>query len=355
MSGKGATMSAVVIKGPYQIVTEQRPIPRISSPDEVVCKVELSALCGSDLHLLRGHSPTPKWDFIMGHEFVGTISELGADVKNFKVGDKVVAPFTASCGNCFFCDRGWTCRCTKSKLFGSYLLEGGQAEYVKVPLADSTLFEAPSDVPNDHLILMCDIFPTGYFATKNAWNMLNDIERQNSTVAVIGCGPVGLCGITAAAQKFSKVFAIDSIPERLAQAKTHGAIPVELSKDPISVIKAQTDGRGPDAVLEIVGAPDALLLAIDLVRVGGVIASCGLHTHEIPVDGLKLYNKNIRLQFGRCPARHLFPESLEVLRKVSKESPNVWDAFIQKRVKLSDAAEYYELFDKRKVGKTVFV
>jgi len=352
------TMKAVVVKGPYEIVVEEREVP-VPGEGEVLCKVTISALCGSDLHIYRGHQPLPKFDFIMGHEFTGVVASIGSGVKNFKVGDKVVSPFTVSCGECFYCKRGWTSRCDQSKLFGSPILEGGQAEWCKVPLADSTLFHAPTDVADENLILMCDILPTGFFAAKNAWSMLNEEERKDSVAVVVGCGPVGLCAITAATERFSKVYAIDSVPERLEEASRHGAQPINLtskSPTPEELIKSATNGRGADVVLEIVGAPDALQLAIDLIRPGGVVASAGLHTHDINLKGLQLYNKNIRFQFGRCPARALFPEALELLRKVTKaSSPNVFDSFVQKKVKLEDAPEYYKLFNDRKVGKTVFV
>ncbi|GAA94963.1 hypothetical protein E5Q_01618 [Mixia osmundae IAM 14324] len=293
----------------------------------------------------------------MGHEFVGSVHSVGEGVKSFKEGDRVVAPFTLSCGQCFQCERGLSSRCKDSKLFGSIALDGAQAEYVRVPHSESTLFHAPTDVPSSHLVIMADIMPTGFFASKNAWTMLNETERKGATAVVIGCGPVGLCAITAATQNFKTVFAIDSVPDRLDLAKQHGAIPIDLNaKSPsaVEIIQKRTDGRGPDAVLELVGAPDALQLAIDLVRVGGVIASCGLHTHDITLKGIQLYNKNIKFQFGRCPVSSLFEEALALLRKVSKENPKLWDNFIQAKVPLDAAPEYYEKFDKRLVGKTVF-
>ena len=241
---------------------------------------------------------------------------------------QVVSPFTTSCGEsnlgtdraltslgeCFQCVRGWSCRCAKSQLFGSPGLDGGQAEYVRVPLAETTLYpvrrtwlaasdiQAVPGVPDELFVLLADILPTGaralarvadwsgVFAARSAQRVLNPKERENATVAVVGCGPVGLCAITAAKQQFSRVFAIDSIPDRLAEAERHGAKALNLNEDPIKAIQAETDGRGPDAVLELVGHPDALQLAIDIVRVGGVVASHGVHNHELPLKGSQLYS-----------------------------------------------------------------
>lgn len=250
------------------------------------------------------------------------------------------------------CARGWTCRCEKSLLYGTPALPGGQAEYIRVPLADSTLFIAPSDLPDDVLGLMADIVPTGYFAAKSAYNILNEVERKDATAVVIGCGPVGLCAVTAAKTKFKTVYAIDGVPSRLELAKAHGAIPLNLNENPKETL-SKLVGGGPDAVLEIVGSPDAVLLGLDLVRVGGVVVSCGVHTHDIVMPARTCYNKNVRFQFGRCPSRALFEESLAILRQVNAES-NLFSSFVEAKVPLSEAPKYYKLFDDRKVGKVMF-
>lgn len=154
-------MRALVIKGPHDVKVEDRPIPKIVDPTDVIVKNHAAALCGTDLHFYHGLQPVPHYDFILGHEFVGEVHEVGSEVKNFKKGDVVVSPFTVSCGSCFFCDKGQTGRCEKSRVFGSIPLAGAQAEYVLVPLADTTLYAAPSNVPKDLLVLMADVVPTG--------------------------------------------------------------------------------------------------------------------------------------------------------------------------------------------------
>ncbi|CAF1158756.1 unnamed protein product [Adineta ricciae] len=290
-------MQAVVFKGVQKIVVEDRPIPICKDPTDVVIKVHVTALCGSDLHVYRGHETTSETDFIMasGHEFFGEIIEIGMDVTQFKIGDRVVVPFSTSCGTCFYCKKALTSRCEHSRLFGSPSLNGGQAEYVRIPFADSTAVQVPTGISDDLMVLMGDIFPTGYFAAKNAWTLLSEKERQdpNLIVVVVGCGPVGLCAITAACERFPIVYAIDSVEERLEEAKKHGAIPVNLNNDPINVIKRATDGRGADAVLEIVGHANALQLAYDLIRPWGVIASVGVQLDAFPFTGPAAYDKNV--------------------------------------------------------------
>ncbi|KAN0064325.1 hypothetical protein ACQY0O_002517 [Thecaphora frezii] len=345
------TMKAVVIQAPQKVALVERPIPRAKA-GEVVVKVDLAALCGSDLHIYRGYDGALGKEFILGHEFVGEVHEVGDGVKNFKLGDGVLCPFTISCGNCFFCNRDQTGRCTQSRVFGSVPLDGAQAEYVLVPLADSTLYHLPNDVPREIMLLCADIFPTGYFVAENAYKMLNEKERQHDNVAVvIGCGPVGLCAITAAKSFFKTVYAVDSITERLAEAKKHGAIALHLENDDVvQTLRDATEGRGVDVALEVVGAAAALDLAVKAVRNFGVISSCGMHTKEVQFSGPDLYNKNLRFQFGRCPVRAVFEPAVKLL----SQHHDLFRHFIQHTRPIEDAPEYYKLFNERKVLKTVF-
>ncbi|CAO1636211.1 unnamed protein product [Parajaminaea phylloscopi] len=347
------TMKAVVIKAPHKVVVEERPIPRVQDPTDVVVKVELAALCGSDLHVYRGHQPT-SYDFVMGHELVGHVHEIGSGVKSFKKGDFVVSPFTVSCGECYYCKRDRTSRCEGSKLLGCQILDGAQAEYIRIPLGESTLFHAPTEVPREALVLMADIFPTGYFVSRNAWEMMNKAEREDTTAVVIGCGPVGLCAVTAATHFFKNVYAIDSVPERLAAAKRHGAKEAwnfqDSSIDIGARIKELTEGRGADVILEVVGHLPALEMGVKLVRPWGIVSSCGLHIHDVTLKGLDLYNKNIRFQFGRCPVRALFPDALKLLA----EHGDLFKSFVENVVPIDEAEKWYELFDQNKCMKTAF-
>ena len=238
-----------------------------------------TALCGSDLHFYRGHLKCPP-NFVCGHEFVGDIVEKGDDVKKFNVGDQVVVPFYTACGECYFCVRGQASRCSKGELFGNSApantIDGGQAEYVRCPLADSTFVKTPEGIPEEMLVLMADIFPTGYFAASRFLKDLPERDRKEFTVAVIGCGPVGICAITCALTMVDTVYAIDSVPDRLEQAEKVGAKTINLNDDPIPKIKEASGGRGADVVIECVGHTDAWQLAFDMIRPWGQISSIGV-------------------------------------------------------------------------------
>ncbi|KAE8229669.1 hypothetical protein CF326_g5358 [Tilletia indica] len=347
-------MKAVVLTGPHKIEVQDRPKPEIQDPSDVIIKTSLAALCGSDLHQYRGHPVLPSYGFIMGHEVIGTVEEVGSAVKSFKKGDNVVSPFTISCGECQHCKWQQTSRCVQSKLLGSPVLDGCQAEYVRIPLAESTLYPAPTDVPEEALILMADIAPTGYFVTSNGLQLLSEPERKDAIVVILGCGPVGLCAITCATHLYGKdrVIAIDSVPERLEEAKKHGAThTIHLTEDNVADrVKELTNGKGADVVCEVVGSPQALQLALELVRPWGAVSSCGVHTHEVALSGGALYAKNVKMQFGRCPVRAVFKPAMEIV----VQHADLFKTFVQHRVKPEQAPEFYEKFDKRQVLKTVF-
>nr|XP_031864499.1 uncharacterized protein CI109_000414 [Kwoniella shandongensis]KAA5531571.1 hypothetical protein CI109_000414 [Kwoniella shandongensis] len=368
-------MEAIIFKKPYEVALERVPTPKLEKEDDVIVKVHLAGLCGSDLHLYRGHEDAGK-DYIMGHEVVGTIVQKGAAVKGFEIGEVVAVPFTVSCGH--------TARCSSSQLFGTPSLPGCQAQYVRIPLASSCLARKPKDLPDELMLLMADILPTGYSAAWNAWKLLDmgGGERggkgeQKGVCVVIGCGPsiktkmsgedsntriqrrsyideftpqVGLCAISSAKTLFGTVYATDLTTSRLSLAEKHGAIALPSSELGPAVLKA-TEGRGADAVLEIVGHPSALYSALELVRPYGAVSSVGVHSKDLTINGGLLYDKNVKMQFGRCSVRTFYQPALEVLA----ENQEVFKSFIEHKVGFTQAAEYYELFEKNKVAKTVFV
>lgn len=243
----------------------------------------------------------------MGHEFTGVVDQLGSDILNFKKGDVIVAPFTVSCGKCFYCIEGFSSRCEKSLLFGCPALDGAQAEYVRVPLADSTVMKAPEGIDELKLCLMADIFPTGYFAASNAFTGSSDAAIQQSTVVVIGCGPVGLCAlINALKYKPKHILAVDGVEDRLGLARKLGAESWNYLTGREGLdgrVKELTNGRGADIVIEVVGLSPALKMAFELLRPWGSISSVGVHNGEIPWTGNQAYGKNLRIQMGRCPVR----------------------------------------------------
>ena len=199
-------------------------------------------------------------------------------------------------------------------------------------------------------MLMADIFPTGYFAASRFLKNIPQRDRDEFTTVVIGCGPVGICAITCALTMVKTVYAIDSVPERLAEAEKIGAIPINLNDNPVEKIKAASGGRGADVVLEVVGHADAFMLAFDMIRPWGQISSIGVHTEQLPLNGLLCYGTNVTMAFGRCPVRSIFEDALEVLVKEQKKV-----AFLcGKTMSLEDAPQAYKDFEARKVHKIVF-
>ncbi|KAI8634810.1 GroES-like protein [Xylariaceae sp. FL1651] len=312
-----ATMNAVVFDGPYKVSLQQRPVPKIQQNGDIIVKVQAAGLCGSELHMFRGHEPA-EGGFIMGHEFTGTVVAAGKDVQTVKVGDKIVAPFTVSCMDCFYCKNGYSSRCVHSMLFGSKGLDGAQAEYVRIPFADGSVM-SPPEIDDKALILMADIFPTGFFGTRNAFNSLGAQDPTEATAVVIGCGPVGLCALVSALEyKPKHLFAIDSVGSRLELARSLGAEPLNFKTNPegmIKRIKEVTAGRGADVVIEVVGLKPALRTAYDVIRPFGFISSIGVHNSDMPFTATDGYDKNVRVQMGRCPVRSVFPDALKVLAK----------------------------------------
>src|SRR6478736_9316246 len=198
----------------YSIVSD----PQLLQPTDAIVKITMAGICGSDLHVYHGRERGLDHGTVMGHEFTGIVEEAGSDVKKFKKGARVLSPFTTSCGECFYCRIGLTCRCEKGNLFGwvekGHGLHGAQSQYIRVPMADSTLLPLSDDLTEKKGLLLGDVFSTGYFCAENA-----EI-RPNATYAVIGCGPVGLMAILAAKHLGAeKLFAVDVIPERLAIAE----------------------------------------------------------------------------------------------------------------------------------------
>ncbi|KAI1917471.1 hypothetical protein LOZ61_000534 [Ophidiomyces ophidiicola] len=347
------TMKAVVFKGPHAVAVEDRPIPKIQDPNDIIVKVTYTALCGSELHVYRGHQPSDT-DFIMGHEYTGIVQEVGSEVKTVKPGDKIVSPFTSSCGKCFYCKQGFSSRCEKSQLLGSKSLDGGQAAYVRMPHADGTVMKAPEGI-NDHaLVLMADIFPTGYFAASNGFKEFTKEQISELTVVVIGCGPVGLCAlINAEEYKPKHLLAVDAVPDRLELAKSLGAEPWNYKTDREGLnrrVRELTSNRGADVVIEVVGLSPALRMGFELLRPWGTISSVGVHNGEIPWTGSEAYGKNLKIQMGRCPVRSIFPQALDMLKK----KQHLLGFMADKIMPLSQAVEGYRIFDNMQAQKVIF-
>ena len=337
-------MQALTFGGVETVIHQSVPDPQVLQPADAIVQITLSGICGSDLHVYHGRETGIDNGTVMGHEFVGTVTETGNAVKKFKRGSRVLSPFTTSCGECFYCRIGLTCRCEKGHLFGWVTagdgLHGAQAQYVRVPMADTTLISLSNDLSEEKGLLLGDIFSTGYFCAENAG------VNKKGTYIVIGCGPVGLMTIVAAKHLGAEnLFAIDPSAERLQMARIFGATPLELNTEDVkATILNKTNGRGADAVMEVVGSRDALRLAIDIIRPGGTISSVGVHTEsQFAFSPGEAYDKNLVYKIGRCPA-HYYAEKLlkdEVIQRYPAEK------IITHHFALENGAKAYEVFDKK--------
>jgi len=340
-------MHALTFGGKENIEYSAVRDPELVEPSDAIVKITMASICGSDLHVYHGRETGLDHGTVMGHEFTGIVEEAGSDVKKFKKGTRVLSPFTTSCGECFYCLIGLTCRCEKGNLFGwvhhGHGLHGAQAAYILVPMADSTLLPLSTDLDERKGLLLGDVFSTGYFCADNAG------IKPGGVHAVIGCGPVGLMTIIAAKHLGSStLFAIDLVPERLAMAEKFGAIPLNASLiDVQKEILDQTHGRGADSVMEVVGSDQSLKLSIDLLRPGGTISSVGVHTAKtFSFSPGEAYNKNLIYKSGRCPA-HFYSEKL-----LYEGVPQYYaiEDIITHQFLLRDGAQAYETFDKKMDG-----
>lgn len=345
-------MRGLTFHGKTSVAFESVPDPRIEAPGDAILRVALAGICGSDLHPYHEREQGLDHGTVMGHEYVGHVVELGAEVRALDRGDRVLGPFTTSCGNCFYCKRGLTARCTAGRLFGWIAggagLHGAQAEYLRVPLADTTLVRVPEGVSDDGALLLGDVLATGYYGARQAG------VEPGATCAVIGCGPVGLMAVVGALELgAARVFAIDLLPERRALAARFGAEPIDPTTEAApDIVRQATDGRGADALIEAAGGPAAARLALDLVRPGGTISTVAVHTESrLAFSPVEAYDKNLTYRVGRCPARALIDGLIPLVLSGKYEL----SAVISHRLPLAEGSEGYALFDQRRDGCTKVV
>ena len=297
-------MLGVCFAGVTKVEVTDVDDPRIESGRDAIVRVQLAGLCGSDLHPYFGREVGIEDGTVMGHEFVGTIEEVGPEIRNFRVGDRVCAPFTTNCGDCFYCKEGLTSRCTKGQLFGwreqGNGLHGGQSQWVRVPLADTTLMRVPEEIDNPTALLVGDNLSTAFFA-----NDLAEVNHRGS-FAVIGCGTVGLLAIAVAKSRgVENLFSVDPNEFRCQIARRLGAQAFTSSEEAIEEIRSATSGRGVDGVMELVGLPAAQATAYEAIRPGGSMGVIGCHcTPNFSFRPSDAYDKNLTYRTGRCPARH---------------------------------------------------
>jgi threonine dehydrogenase-like Zn-dependent dehydrogenase len=345
-------MNAITFHDVETLAFEQVPDPILAAPSDVIVRVRAAGICGSDLHPYFGRERGLDAGTVMGHELLGEVVEAGADVTGVRVGDVVVAPFSTSCGACFYCRSGLTARCEVGELFGWVQdgrgLQGAQAELVRVPLADGTLVRVPDGLDDGVALLAGDILSTAAFGADLAGVGPDDL------VVVVGCGPVGLLAIRAALERGAReVVAVDRVASRLAVAERFGATPADFEAgDPLAVVRERSGGRGADAAIEAVGTADATRLAADLLRLGGSLAAVGVHTEpHLALPPGEIYDRNLRYASGRCPARHYMEASLTLAAR----DEALLATLISHRLPLSEGVDAYARFAAREAGWTKVV
>ncbi len=381
-------MRALCWHGKGDVRVDRVPDPEILNPRDAIVRVTSTAICGSDLHILDGYIPTMRPGDILGHEFMGEIVDEGSEVKNLKTGDRVVVPFTISCGACFYCKRGLFSACDNSNpnawipetmygaspcgIFGySHMLggyAGGQAEYARVPFADVGPLKIPTMLGDEQVLFLSDIFPTGFMAAEGC------AIEPGDTVAVWGCGPVGQFAIRSASLLgASRVVAIDREPERLQMAARDGNA-ITLDYEQVDVYEALMDltgGMGPDSCIDAVGMeahgatldywydrvktaafmatdrPVALRQAIHCCRKGGTVSIPGVYggfLDKVPVGAA--FNKGLTLKMGQTHVQRYLPRLLRLIEEGRIDPSFV----ITHRLRLDDAPQGYKVFRDKEEG-----
>jgi 2-desacetyl-2-hydroxyethyl bacteriochlorophyllide A dehydrogenase len=341
-------MRAVTFQAPGEVRIEERPDPEVGTPDEAVIRVEATGVCGSDLHLYHGRIPIEA-GFTLGHEYVGTVLEVGDDVERVKQGDRVLGTFVTACGRCFFCRLGEFTKCDSGRVFGhgSTLgsLQGAQAEKLLVPNADITLRVVPEGLSDEVALFAGDVMGTGYHAIDALGT------KQGDAVAVLGLGPVGLCAVQVAkAAGADQVIAVDSVEDRLRTAESFGASPVHLTEDDVrGAVKKATGGRGVDGCVDAVGHPQALDMACRLVRKAGTVSATGVYSERIEVHMGVVWIKSLTLRSGQANViAHLDPVLERLCAGELDPSP-----LVTHQMSLDEAAEAYAVYDRREALKIV--
>jgi 2-desacetyl-2-hydroxyethyl bacteriochlorophyllide A dehydrogenase len=346
-----STMQAVLFKDERQVAVEEVPRPEILEPNDVILKVTKTMICGTDLHFYHGVVPLDQ-DFVLGHEYLGEVLEVGDGVvDDFDVGDVCVGSFMAVCGKCWFCRRGNYAQCFNVRVFGMGMafgdVPGGQAQYIRIPDAALTLRKVPEGVDEESAAFLGDIFTTGYDAIMRA-----DF-RHGDSVAIIGAGPVGLCTLLAAkAMGAGPVVVVDMVESRLKLVQEHGGIPVNAKTgDPEEVVKDATEWRGADIVVDAVGHPAALASTVPLVRMGGQISIPGVYLDDDQVfpNFNEAYLKGVRITMGIGDIQGQIDSAMALIRDRGADP----GALISHRMRLSEAAEGYKIFDEKEAFKVV--
>ncbi|HLV03383.1 zinc-dependent alcohol dehydrogenase family protein [uncultured Georgenia sp.] len=338
-------MKALVYHGPGKKAWEEVPDPKIVNGTDVIVQVDTTTICGTDLHILKGDVPAVTEGRILGHEGVGTIVEVGSAVSRLKVGDRVIISCISSCGSCAYCQQRLPSHCLADEgapgvgwIFG-HLIDGTQAEYVRVPFAENSLHKLPEGVSDEAGIVLSDILPTGFEI-----GVRNGRVEPGDVVAVIGAGPVGLSAImTSNLYGASRVIAIDLDDNRLELAKEFGATDAvnngtEGWRD---TVMGMTDGLGVDTAMEAVGVPATFAAAVDLIRPGGTVANLGVHGTSVDLPIQDLWIKDIAITTGLVSAT-----TTPMLLKLVAQGKLHAEKFITHRFTLDQFMDAYDTFSR---------
>ncbi len=347
-------MKALVFHGPGEKSWDDVPDPTILQPTDVIVKIDATTICGTDLHILKGDVPAVEKGRILGHEGVGTITEIGSAVTTLAVGDQVILSCISACGKCDFCKHGVHSHCLGDEgasgigwIFG-HLIDGTQAEFVRVPYAETSVYKLPSGVTPEQGVVLSDILPTGHEIGIRYGNV-----KPGDVVAVVGAGPVGLATIaTSGLYGPSRVIAIDIDPNRIEQAKAFGATDGVVSSDADwkDQVLAMTDGLGVDVAIEAVGIPQTFQMCLDVVRPAGHVANVGVHGAPVEFALQDLWISNINVSMGLVNT-----DTLGVLLKLVAQRRIDPDLFLSHRFALDDIIEAYDVFGRAAETKALKV
>lgn len=347
-------MKALVYQGPGQKAWTDVPDPVIQEPTDIIVKIDTTTICGTDLHILKGDVPAVTPGRILGHEGVGTIAEIGSAVTTLAVGDQVILSCISACGKCDFCKKGVYSHCLGAEgasgigwIFG-HLIDGTQAEYVRVPYAENSVYKLPESVSTEQGTLLSDILPTGHEIGIQYGGV-----KAGDVVAVVGTGPVGLAAIaTAGLYGPSRVIAIDLDANRVAEARKFGATDGVVASDADwkEQVLALTDGLGVDVAVEAVGVPATFTMCTEIVRPAGRVANVGVHGKPVELALEDLWISNIAITMGLVNT-----DTLGTLLKLVAQRKINPDVFISHRFALSDIISAYDTFGRAAETKALKV
>ncbi len=341
-------MKALVYHGPNNKSWEEKKKPAIQHPSDAIVRITKTTICGTDLHILKGDVPEVVDGRTLGHEGVGVIEETGGFVTRFKKGDHVLISCITSCGLCDYCRKGMYSHCENGGWILGHLIDGTQAEYVRIPYADTSLYKIPDNSDEEALVMLSDILPTGYEC-----GVLNGKIAPGSTIAIVGAGPIGLAALlTAQFYAPYEIIMIDPDDNRLSVAKKMGATKTINNRVEMAVEKVLsfTHNKGADTVIEAVGIPETFELCQSLVAAGGVIANIGVHGKPVNLHMEQLWSKNITIT-----TRLVDTISTSMLMKTVQSGKLNSKQLITHRFKLSDIIRAYECFGQAAKEKSLKV